>query len=69
MSVEVFEGAGASVEEALSAAQSQIPPRQGRDFSTSRVVEWGMQFGGFIPEKLYYVRIVEDPNAPFKTKP
>ncbi len=63
-----YEGVADTLEEALRAAHEKIPVRPGHDFTTSRVVDWGMQFGGFIPQVTYYVRVVEDPDAPFKTK-
>ncbi|WP_461511645.1 hypothetical protein [Rhizobium mongolense] len=56
------------MEDALRAAHDQIPFRTGHDYTTSRVVDWGMQFGGFVGQTIYYVRVVEDPDAPFKTK-
>ena len=65
---EIFEGLGTTLEAALEAAHRQIPPRDGRDFTTSRVLEWGMQYGGFVGEKVIYVKVVEDANADFKTK-
>ncbi|TBA52721.1 hypothetical protein [Rhizobium ruizarguesonis] len=65
---QVFEGVGDTIEEALRAAHDQIPFGAGRDFSTSRIVDWGMQFGGFAGQTLYYVRVVEDPDADFRTK-
>ncbi|GEC41651.1 hypothetical protein JOH52_006747 [Sinorhizobium meliloti] len=66
--LETFEGVGGTIEEALAAAHRQILPREGRDFTTSRVVDWGMQFGGFVGETLFYVRVVEDRDASFKTR-
>jgi len=68
MNSKEYEGVDASLEEALRAAHDQIPLRSGRDFTTSRVVDWGMQFGGFACQTLYYVKVVEDEDAPFKTK-
>lgn len=65
---EIFEGVGSTVQEALEAAHRQIPPQPHRDFAVSRVLDWGMQMGGFVNEKLFYVRIVEDADAQFKTK-
>jgi hypothetical protein len=65
---QVFEGVGDTLEEALRNAHDQIPFRAGRDFSTSRTVDWGMQFGGFAGQTVYYVRVVEDPDAAFKTR-
>jgi hypothetical protein len=62
-----FEGTGATLELAVEKATRQIPPRQGRDFATSIVVGWGLQVGGFTNTKLYYARVVEDPNAKART--
>ena len=63
-----YEGVADTLEDALHAAHEKIPVRPGRDFTTSRVIDWGMQFGGFVPQTIYYVRVVEDPAATFKTK-
>ena len=63
-----YEGTGKSIEAALENAQMQIPPSEGRDFTVSKVVDWGMQFGGFVPAKLFYVIIEENPDAPFRTE-
>ncbi|MHC2295835.1 hypothetical protein ACVJBD_000041 [Rhizobium mongolense] len=68
MTDQTYEGLGDTVEDALRAAHDQIPFRTGHDYTTSRVVDWGMQFGGFVGQTIYYVRVVEDPDAPFKTK-
>ncbi len=63
---EVYEGIGTSLEEAIRTAHSQIKIRPGRDFTTSRVIDWGMQFGGLTEETVYYVKVIEDETAPFK---
>jgi hypothetical protein len=63
----VFEGTGATLELAVEKATRQIPHSQGRDFATSIVVEWGLQVGGYSNTKLYYARVVEDPNAKART--
>lgn len=62
-----YEAVGATLEEALRKAHDQIPPRQGRDFAVSKVVTWGMQTGGFVLSRLFYVVVEEDENAPFRT--
>lgn len=64
---EVYEGIGRSLEEALRVAHSQIKFRPGRDFTVSRVIDWGMQFGGFARATVYYVKVIEDETASFKT--
>jgi hypothetical protein len=63
----MYEGLGDTLEEAVENATSAIPLRNGRDFVVSRVVEWGMQIGGFTLAKTFYVKLIEDENAPFKT--
>jgi hypothetical protein len=62
-----YEGTGATIEEALKEAHDQIPPRDGRDFTVSKVKDWGMQFGGFTMQTLFYVVVEEDENAQFRT--
>ena len=62
-----YEAIGDTLEEALTKAHDQIPPSEGRDFAVSRVVTWGMQAGGFIFTRKFYVVVDEDPNAPFRT--
>ena len=59
-----YEGTGPSIQEALDAAHMQIPVQPGHDFTVSRVVDWGMQYGGFIATALYWVIVEEDRNAP-----
>lgn len=63
----VYVGIGATIEEALARAHDQIPFRPGSDYTASRVIDWGMQFGGFIPERLVYVKAIQDEHAPFMT--
>jgi hypothetical protein len=65
--LEVFEGVGNTLEQALAKAHSHIRPRPGRDFAISRVIDWGMQRGGFTDAVVFYVKVVEDKHAPFKT--
>jgi hypothetical protein len=55
-------------EAAVAQAHMQIPPTEGRDFTVSKVVEWGMQYGGFIPTQLFYAIVEDDLNAPFRTE-
>jgi hypothetical protein len=64
---QVYEGLADTLEAALEKATTQIPLQAGRDFVISRVFEWGMQIGGFTLEKKFYVKVVEDPTAAFKT--
>jgi hypothetical protein len=64
---QVYEGTGKTFEEAIDQAHSQIPPRPGRDFAIAKVIEFGMQRGGFLMAKLFYAKVVEDENAPFKS--
>jgi hypothetical protein len=62
-----YEAIGDTVDAAIEKAHAQIPPRQGRDFVVSRVIELGMQRGGFTGAKAFYARGIEDENANFKT--
>ncbi|MBD9624763.1 hypothetical protein IB279_17620 [Ensifer sp. ENS06] len=63
----VYVGVGATLEDAVKAAHDQIPFRPESDYTVSRVIDWGMQFGGFIPDRLIYVKVVQDEHAPFMT--
>ena len=63
----VYHAIGNTLEEALEKAHRQIPPRSGRDYAISRVIDWGMQTGGFVPSRSFYVRVVEDEHSPFMT--
>jgi hypothetical protein len=64
---DVYEGIGDTIEKAVENAHAQIPPREGRDFAISRVIDWGMQRGGFTRATIFYARVVEDEYSPFKT--
>jgi len=64
---QIYEGTGKTVDEAIDHAHSQIQPRPGRDFAISKVIEFGMQRGGFSMAKLFYAKVIEDENAPFKS--
>lgn len=64
---QTYEGVGPTIEEAVKAAHDQIPPRKGRDFTVSKVLTWGMQFGGFTAQTSFYAIVEEDENAPFRT--
>ena len=61
-----YEGIGETFDQALARAHDQIPPRQGRDFAVSRVIETGMQRGGFTQVRRVWVRVIELEDAPFK---
>jgi hypothetical protein len=61
-----YEGHGKSIEEALRKAHAQIPPSPGKDYAISKVVNWGMQHGGFTQATLFYVVVEEDKTSPFK---
>lgn len=61
-----YEGRGRSLEVAANRAVEQIPPREGRDFAVGRVVEWGIQRGGFVDTPIFYVIVEEDPDAKFR---
>jgi hypothetical protein len=63
----IYEAIGDTLEEALEKAHMQIPLRPGTDYTTSRVVEWGMQYGGFVGKKIIYVKVMADDGGAFKT--
>lgn len=63
----LYEGLGETLEAAVEQATKNIPPRPHRDFVVSRVVEWGMQIGGFMGAKSFYAKLIEDENAEFET--
>lgn len=63
-----YEGRGLSLEQAANRAVEQIPVRGGRDYAVGRVVEWGLQRGGLIDVRLFYVIVEEDAEAPFRTE-
>lgn len=60
---EMYEATGKTLEEAATKAHMQIPPRHGRDYAVSRVVEWGVQIGGFTGARVFYARLIEDVDA------
>jgi hypothetical protein len=62
-----YEGVAETLEAAVQAAHDQIPFRDGRDFTVSKVIDWGMQFGGFAGARSFYAVVKEDPDAPFRT--
>jgi len=65
--LQMYEGLGDTLEMAVEEATRKIPARPHRDFVVSRVVEWGMQFGGFTGAKSLYAKLIEDEHATFKT--
>ena len=67
--IKTYEGVGPTLEIALERAQCQIPkPGNHKDFSTSKVEEWGLQEGGFTGSTMYYVIVSENRQANFKTE-
>ena len=64
--IRAYEGTGETLEEAATKAHMQIPPRVGRDFAVSRVLEWGLHIGGFTGARTFYVRLIEDVDASFE---
>lgn len=62
----IYEAIGETLESATAAAHDKIPLRPGRDFTVSRVLGWGMQFGGFTLQRRYIVQLIEDPDASFR---
>lgn len=65
--LKVYEGVGDTLEAAIAVATKKIPLRPHRDFVVSRVLEWGMQIGGFTGAASFYAKLIEDENATFKT--
>jgi hypothetical protein len=63
---DIYEGIGDTLEQAVEKAHAQIPPREGRDFTISRVIDWGMQRGGFTGAMIFYAKVVEDEFSPPK---
>lgn len=63
----VFEGVGSTLEEAAKFAHAQIPLGPHRDFTVSKVVGWGVQLGGIANQTRFYVQVVEDPDASFRS--
>jgi hypothetical protein len=62
----VYSGVAATLEEAIRVAHAKIPaPPPPKDYNNARVVDWGMQYGGFAGQTRYWVRVVEDKYAPF----
>jgi hypothetical protein len=62
-----YEGRGDDIQDALKKAHMQIPLSPGKDFTISKVLTWGMQFGGFTQATTFYVVVEEDKTSPFKT--
>lgn len=62
-----YEAIGDTLDDAVAKAHDKIPLRAGRDFVVSRIVNWGMQTGGFVFDRKYYATLEEDENAPFRT--
>jgi hypothetical protein len=63
----VYEGVGETLEEALRQAHDRIPALgQGKDYTLSRVIDWGMQYGGIAMQYRVWVRVVEDRTTPPK---
>lgn len=63
MAGQSYEGTGVTIEAALEAAHMQMPIPPGSDITVSRVVDWGMQYGGFIPQRTFWVIVEEDPSG------
>lgn len=63
----VYEGLGTTLEGAVQDAHSQIPIREGFDYVSCRVLEWGYQRGGFVDSKQFFARVVED-RSEFKSR-
>ena len=56
----VYEGLGNTLSEAVQNAHNQIETRPGFSIITSKVVNWGIQSGGYIYKEKFYVQIVAD---------
>lgn len=63
MMAQRFEGTGATIEDALDAAHMQIPIPSGSDITVSHVVDWGMQYGGFVVQRMFWVIVEEHPKG------
>lgn len=57
--VQQFFGKGPSIQDALHDAHMKIKPSQGSDVTRSHVVDWGMEFGGFVQATSFWVLIEE----------
>ena len=56
----IYQGLGSTIEAAVLDAHKQIPRRDGFDYVSCRVLEWGYQRGGFADAKQFFVRAVEE---------
>lgn len=68
MTQEIHEGVDENFEVAFEKAHDKIQRSAKKDFTTSKVVGFGLQTGGFFDKKLFYVQVIEDVDAPFKTE-
>ncbi len=66
MAARQYSGVAQTLEAAIKVAHDKIQPTPGKDFTVSKVADWGMQFGGFAQQRRYWVVLVEDPDAPLR---
>ena len=62
----ICEAIGDTLEDAVRAAHAKIPHTTGTDYTLSRAVEWGFQYGGFTLTQKFWVKLIEE-YGPFKT--
>jgi hypothetical protein len=60
----VYSGVAETLEGALTLAHDKIPMPVGKDYKISRVIDWGVQFGGFLEQTRYWVKIIADEHSP-----
>jgi len=57
-----YTGTGTTLEDAVRAAHSKIPPPAHGDVTYSKVVDWGAQYGGFIPQWSFWAKLIATGN-------
>ena len=65
MASQTYTGVAATLDAALKTAHGKIPPKPDQDYTTSRVVSWGVQLGGFTEQTRFWVEVAPD-DCPFK---
>lgn len=63
----LYEGTGATLDEAISKAHALIPmatASQRSDYMHSRVIEFGKRTGGFVQEDIFYARVAQTEPHP-----
>lgn len=62
MATPEYVGTGATLEDAVRAAHDKIPPPPHGDITYSKVLDWGAQYGGFIPQWSFWAKLVATGN-------